>query len=253
MADLAKVKTSILTTNSQFEKIVSKRAASLLKRVIADKIKKGVRQVVIDTFMKHLKESPILHALVGAESGDQRGADLQAEFGLDQITANAAVGQILATMNDLRLIRVKPIGTQRARSALIEIEITGFDDGLYKSKLLSIPEGSYTSPRSGEQVPWMSWLLSTANSMIPGYGIAFDEDVVELDTSRSGRAVMTSNERKANLADGRFPYLLPKKYVSVRGDDFIQDILIDRKFKKQVRDNISEFLTKEIQLRVLKR
>jgi hypothetical protein len=104
---------------------------------------------------------------------------LQADFGLNIGEAEEAIESLLFVVK--RSVKVNlGMRTKGAWSMSVSILPEGFSDVLKGI-------GTYQSPRSGEFIPWMEWLLTKGTTII------YDDFFVakgEFRTSRSGFALM---------------------------------------------------------------
>jgi len=111
---------------------------------------------------------------------------LREHFGLgDQVNVDFIVDTIVEDIQANIILEYFPSAND---FGFVRVEILKRD----LSDLFLIPGTSYTSPPSGETIPWLHWLLFEGDSIIlPDYRIRFGSR--KHARSRTGRAVMVAN------------------------------------------------------------
>jgi len=255
------IKTSISTavirkSEERAMKIVSDRTQNL-----RDLLEQKVKQFVINK----IRLSHVYRGIVGDFAFDKSGRDLQSEFGLDGVSAKTAGARILEVLYDL--VKVKIISSERKLSTGLEIQVIGLDPANYYGPLTDQSPMRYTSSgkrsKLSSEINWMALILNARNAVIDNYignisntletksGKSLGWGIKYVDSSefsRSGRALMVRTSRQT--AKIRFPYIVPRSVIPTRGQDFIQDIFLQKSVRKQIGDIISQ-IVKNPRLRTL--
>ena len=145
---------------------------------VAEQVDKKMRKaapqinlVVGELIEAKIRATPHVKSLISGQ--------LQADFGLNIGEAEEAISALLFVVK--RSVKVNM--NMRAKGAW-SMSVSILPDGF--SQVLS-GIGTYQSPRSGEFIPWMEWLLTKGTTII------YDDFFVtkgEFKTSRSGFALM---------------------------------------------------------------
>ena len=161
----------------QITESTSSVSAKVLFEVVEQvdkKMRKAAPQInlrVGELIETRIRATPHVKSLISGQ--------LQADFGLNIGEAEEAIESLLFVVK--RSVKVNlGMGTKGAWSMSVSILPEGFSDVLKGI-------GTYQSPRSGEFIPWMEWLLTKGTTII------YDDFFVakgEFRTSRSGFALM---------------------------------------------------------------
>lgn len=252
--------------------VVMKNPAKLRKKIldkgaeIIDRRIRGVErkmtEIASNLIYKSLYRSNVISALLGANNGDTGGDDLPAEFGLTASEARAGADAIVEYMSNPSnmLARTNPEVSPRAANTRLNLTLT-YLPRTYRADLASLPEGHHPSKvdGSGEDIPWISWMVYNPSSqvVIPDYAIIYGVDGGLVNRSRSGEALMvpemfdvtrrgkgfskiTTNEKNPllDIYENRFPWTLPKIVIPVRSSNWITDIILDPGFKTRMINTI---------------
>ena len=191
---------------------VARSALKKVKAIFAPRIPVVVGNIKV-ILRKYLDNSDTLQSLT---SDDPNG--LRVHFGLTHDMAEAAVEGIKQIWVD----------SVKGTKFIIFGSVGGFnvsamkrDPGLF----LEAPFSSYISPRSGEAINWLQWLLLDASSIkITGWRIFYK------NSGRSGQAIMVKTKT-------RF-WAIPAKYAQDEENNFINQIINDPSFQRDVQSAI---------------
>lgn len=152
-----------------------------------------------------------------------RGGELQAEFGL----TNEIVEQVIEQIKVIWSKSIKYTVAGGANSSSLLIYFGPRDP----SSLLEIDGASYVSPRSGERIDWLKWLLLEADKIrIVGWWTMYKP----APTSRSGQAIMVKGK-------SRF-WSVPSPFNVPSSENFIYEIMNNPAFRSQIRAIIMRVL-----------
>ena len=167
---MAKSRIQIIESTSSISAMILFEVAEQVDK----KMRKAAPQinlVVGELIEAKIRATPHVKSLISGQ--------LQADFGLNIGEAEEAISALLFVVK--RSVKVNM--NMRAKGAW-SMSVSILPDGF--SQVLS-GIGTYQSPRSGEFIPWMEWLLTKGTTII------YDDFFVtkgEFKTSRSGFALM---------------------------------------------------------------
>lgn len=202
----------------EFTAYLKNHAAAIERKVRKENA--AITKIIIEEVIKSVMKSDTADALTGGYAGNISGLDLQAEFGLEPGMGESALKEIADVLNDPSMVSIEDkIDTRRGNDIFFTKTIKAYSPSQYKERVTEIPSGSYNSEPSGEEIPWIEWLMHTMEAVIgSNKGIVFDLDQLKYGGagSRSGRAIMHGD---AELT-ARFPWFLPETIVNP--NDFIK-------------------------------
>ena len=213
---------------------------------------------------KAIENSRVYKGLIGDLKSFGDGYDLQAEFGLTDDMAKVAVDKMVEILTAENYIHVDIRPQKTAKTWKIEIIINVLDPEDYEDRLKNRKEFSYTNTGGSKQyrnfrVEWMRWILEGVSNILGNFGITYigeASDVslksheaggklgqIEVNFSRSKRALMTKNEQISS----RFPYTIPKLVIPAgKADNFIDEI------RNNILDDIKEYVQKIVKREIQK-
>lgn len=146
---------------------------------------------VKEQFLSYFADSDVWRGLIGDFAGDP-DMDLQAQLGVPLDIVYDAYEEI-GTVIELSLEVSKPIINTSDKSISFNLDFPNINE-----YISNIPSNAYISNKSGENIPWISWLLFGGN--VEGYSIKYIGygESGRLDKSiqlysRTGRALMIND------------------------------------------------------------
>lgn len=200
-------------------KILDKLKRSLIARV-RPQIPNALNNVR-NVMSKYLDASPELNSLLdgGPES-------LRAHFGLEYEYALEAVEAIKQAW-------VNSISATDIQSGANSVSFRIFAAQRSKDALLNLSEGSYVSPRSGQTIDWLRWLLLEANSIKIVTWWKMDKPS---PSSRSGESIMVPSGKSARF------WAIPAPFDQDERHNFINRIINNPAFQADVERAIRDGL-----------
>ena len=233
----------------KFNNLIYNKTKKLLKKQVLQ-MREELLDELSNVFSKWFIESKTIRSLLGAYAGDTEGYDLQAEFGLTPLVAERAIMAMISILGSDFNLKIE--SGKAATGTLIQIRLSG----LYQrtiDRLKNIPEGSYISYSTakhfggsingtGVVIPWLEWLLDGKKLVLEDYGIAYGS----FDRARSGRAIMVSDSLigkkkkypQIDMSTISFPWSLPRMAIPRRGRNFIESIVLSKKFQNDLSKKI---------------
>jgi hypothetical protein len=254
-----------LKLTSKVEVIMSSSTERRISAGVMQKINKSlveastnVRKLLYEFVDEVIRNSPVYRGLNGEFAGIP-GQDLQAEFGLREETARRALkfilATLLATINE-KTVRVEPGLNLNFPARLI---FKGVLDSKEYEKVLDTTRDPFGyisySNATGEAtlIPWMQWLLDTTGDVlgdmrprISNYAITYDMSGERANISRSGRAIMIkpSVAKAGKVKTQGRSYKFPSIAKAVKGKNFIEEIVLDKRFRTLITETVREVMNK---------
>jgi len=201
----------LLDSAAQIELKINKEIATYLNTkarsnigTIQSKLKPKIARAILD--------SPEIRSLSSGK--------LKKDFGLAYDPSLDIAQSVAETCN---VTLGTGISTKSLRGTLIKVEVQ--PDSL--SNLLLASFGSFVSETSGENVPWLSWLLTAGDSpVVMGYDVSYGN----YKRSRAGGAIM----KKGGM------FRVDPSYSGVAGNNFISRALQSADTISQVESIITQ-------------
>lgn len=237
-----------------FDKTLESEIRKEAEKIIRQKIRSiatQAKELIGEALVELIKQHPVYKALNGGNAGRKDGSDLQAEFGLSNEMVDSALSELISILEDSVVIKTD----RENNNAIVDIEVSAeIDEKDYEQEILNNDAFHYTStPAKGAdskatEVYWMAFLLYASSSLIEDfingvedYGITFAGD---MSKSRSGRAKMVTD---GDVEENRsFPYIIPKRFVTTDGKNFIEEVTRSRKFRAKVNGILEDIINNYI-------
>lgn len=204
--------------------IVPAKLLSRLKRAVVARVRPKVPVALSNVkvvMARYLDESPELNSLLGSGPGS-----LRVHFGLDYDYAVVAVNAIKAAWID-------SVTATDVQSGAASISFRIFAAQRSRDALVNLPEGSYVSPRSGQTIDWLPWLLLEANSIkIVTWWMMSKAS----PSSRSGEAIMVPSGKSTRF------WAIPAPFDQDERHNFINRIINSPSFQTDVERAIRDGL-----------
>ncbi|TXT66133.1 MAG: hypothetical protein BAJALOKI3v1_50133 [Promethearchaeota archaeon] len=251
---VTEVKTSRSLINA-VQKLAVNTISNRLNKAISD-VDSVIQPIVDKTVRRH----PIIRSILG-----QRTPSLAAEFGLRPQHANNAVETIVEMFKRYSTSDVvdvqTPTGSRFLASLTVRVLI---DSDAILDELSSLTDtepfayDSVNGKSDVRRIRWLDLLLDLDNKQLDKYfpdietgefGISFKEELVANADSRSRQAIMTTRRQFAE----RFPYRIPKDYISTDNNNLIDSIVRNEELRKTMNEAVSKTLIKRLRTPVRKR
>ncbi len=217
---------------------IAKKFTEVAIPIIMERALENSKQYILDEIIESLHRTKMWEGL-SQSTPFNSPQDLRALMGLSDDVADAAMLEIDGIIrNSLEIVSVQ--GRYKGRFAGIsqstQISVGLRESGLRK-RLLASHYGSYVSYPSGEEIPWIKWLLDGA-AVEAELVFLIDRPTISVGDSRSGRAIM-------DVDGDPTAYWVFNKEDFTDSENFITDIVEDEQLVERIKKVLSREIRKE--------
>jgi hypothetical protein len=215
-------------------------ASGRLKKILREKAFKAIKESledadfaifdkIQDEAIMAIRQTEEFQAIAGGRAGEFFD-DLQAVLGIED--PDIALAEMLEVIKDgidseLFLEDRKPV---------FVLKLLGGDTF---NRLMAMSGGTYTSEPSGEEIPWLQWMLTLQSDPIAANLLIGESSDPAFKDSRTGRAIMT------DIGTGKWDIQLHTN----RRTNFIVRALSEQSFKTRVREIVQKEFLSQLQSR----